>query len=795
MFDFLKTPFKDSKVSISRPFLCDKVKEFGTCEGTCAERHILCKTLDKKCLNIPMKCLVTIKLTKIVSASHFYGRILKYSTKKNPTKDQDWINIDDSFEKIKHELKNICSTPNTIILCKTFSIGEMVMIQTEQEEFYRAVVLDIVHGWLTVKVKVILIDIGQTKEISSNKIFVLPNHLKEFRPVAVEIIISSMEPVVEGTSVFKWPVDTTNIVRSLLEPFILTDLEFICKVELTLGIHLWVNWILAKKCIKCSHFACKLYKSSLILPNELIKRNLARQSSCLIDKLISLDKDALIWKKHLNVAKPPIVKKSNIPLFSCDRQKNEVDEVIQVQWAHLSKQIISNVIVHYIDSPKCFLISNLQYSDRVIALQRDIDDAINNTSVEKLTCATVGNVCLALIPGENKYNRVIIQKIDNQIADILCIDYGEFYQVEIHNLLTIPSDLITKLPFQVIECSLSGFNDSLPTNVVDQFNNRLLELTDNMINLKVLSSTMDTKLTGGTCYEVVLFKHDININVTLADEFNMYVDNTQIQNILSINCKHEENDSEDDNEIDEEDLKGQIDLLNSLFKMSNQIDETQIEPSSTNETQIIPSSTNEIQILPSSANENINESVSKTLNKENIISNTEQIKDINILKKYCLDCNKTPVVPQCFWHQDNTWIYLKLNILSVNNYHISNTIDTITINVETNSVSYSFTAILCGYIIDELCTCHVGFDGIFIKAQKLIKVKYQWPRLLKCTKKHKYIIYDTEFCNTDKNWNLWCKVLNNFKLRALGEQLNKEYLDSDYDDSDCTDNNDTIVED
>jgi len=106
MFDFIKIPFKDSKVSISRPFLCDKVKQFGVCEGTCAERHDLCETLDKECLNIPTKCLINIQLTKILSASHFYGRILKYSTKKNPTKDQDWINFNDSFERIKYELKN-----------------------------------------------------------------------------------------------------------------------------------------------------------------------------------------------------------------------------------------------------------------------------------------------------------------------------------------------------------------------------------------------------------------------------------------------------------------------------------------------------------------------------------------------------------------------------------------------------------------------------------------------------------------------------------------------------------------
>jgi len=200
--------------------------------------------------------------------------------------------------------------------------------------------------------------------------------------------------------------------------------------------------------------------------------------------------------------------------------------------------------------------------------------------------------------------------------------------------------------------------------------------------------------------------------------------------------------------------------------------------------------------VPNSTIEKKKESDSKLISKDNVISNKEQIKCIKIDKKYCLDCNVTPVVPQCFWHQDEKWIYLKLNILSVNDYKTSYTMDTITINVDTNSVSYSLTTVLFGFIIDELCTCHVGFDGIFIKAPKLLKVKYHWPRLLKCEKKHKYIIYNTEFCiDEGKNLNLWCKIMNNYKIKALGEQLNVKYPNSDFDDTDNSDNDNGIFED
>lgn len=814
MFNLIKIPFQDNKEQIISPFLCDQIKEFGSCKGPCTKRHALCTILDKECLNIPTKCFISIQLTKIISGSHFYGRILKYSTVKDPIKDEHWTKVNDSFQKIKDELKKFGSSTTIRNIHKTPIVGDMVVVETKCGEFCRAVVLDIINGWLTISLQVKLIDLGYIEEVNSNKVFVLPSCLKEFRPVSVEIIVSSVEPVREG-DISNWPITTTSFIRNLLEPIIVSGQELVCKVELSLGITLWIDWMLVKKCInKCSHFVCKLYQNPLLLPRELIERNLAKTNSNLIGQLLDLSKDTNIWEKHLNNEKSGDnwlnIPKPNIPLFSCEKREINIDKEIKEQWAHFTQDLVYNVSVDFIIHPKLILLRNLQFNDRICALQRDIDEVINNKTISQLTCPTVGTICLAKAPEELTYNRVVIQQINDQTANLLFVDYGEFHEVEIETLLTIPLHLITKLPFQIIECSLSGFRDILPTDIVEKFKASFIQLANlPNIHLKVISSSTEARLTRGNVYEVVLFTNDININIKMADEFDMYVDNNQIQNILSSN-EHARVDDEreeynkhgvDDDEYDEEEeLQIQLKFLKTLLKIPDKEDDiVSCETSlSTVITKNNSMNLDEEQIVLESTN--FSQAIIKNNKCDKIASHKQDMKQENtvkIRKNFCLNCNVTPVVPQCFWHQDIQSVYLKLSVNAVINYKTTVTLDTISINVETNSVSYIFTAVLYGPIIEESFTCHESFDGVYIKAQKLVQVKYKWPRLLKCSKKHNYIIYDTEYITDGKDWSLWAKAMNRFKMLGLSQQLNS--IDFDYDsestDSDFENNKNTIFED
>lgn len=774
MFNFISTPFYNSKEHITHPFLCDQIKQFGFCISSCSGRHTLCKILDKDCLNIPTKCFVSIQLTKILSPSHFYGRIFKYSTAKDPTKVEDWKNYNDSLDVIKSELKDVGSSLNSKVVHKTPIIGEMVMIETGEKELFRAIVLDVINGWFSVKVKVKLIDLGHTTEIDSNNVFVLPSHLKEFRPVAVEIIISSIEPVGEGgNTIFNWPVKTTKIVGHLLEPIIVMNLEIVCKVDLILGTTLWIDWMLVKKCINCSHFACKLYKNSLIIPRELIERNLAKVSSKLISNLIDLDKDVHVWKGYKTDDKSMnelLITTTSRILFLSEKQK------IEIQWAHLSEDIIFDVCVSYVEGPKCILVKNLKFVDILDALQKEINKAIVNKTIEQLTCPNVGTVCLAKSPEDDTYNRVVILNIDDQIADIFYVDYGGIFKRNISLLLAIPSSLVTKLPFQMIECNLSGFKEIPQTDICDQFNNTLLQITNTSIFCKVISSSTHTKLTGGNLYEIVLFNDNTNINKTMASEFNLFVDNSQINNIMSLNYKHNEYNNDDRDEFDEENLKNNYDLFMSLLNADKNLAKTSDSTSqdkTTNKPIEIAKNNNKIDAL------NVSQDIVKSNNQIIEKTNCKKVK-----QKYCIDCNVTPVVPQCVWHQDEQWLYIKLNVFSITNYNFSHTTEKITISIETNSTSYFFTAVLYAYIKHESLTCHVTFEGIQIKLQKLVRVPYKWPRLMKCAKKHKYIIYNTDYITERKDMAHFARMVNKYKLLAIDKPSTTIYYGSSTDSSD-----------
>ncbi|XP_050443640.1 putative ATP-dependent RNA helicase TDRD12 [Adelges cooleyi] len=762
MFGFIKIPFINSENRNDSPFLCNQIKLLGHCKKTCGNRHEVSKVLDSNSVNIPNSCFVTMKLLKVNSASNFCGRISKYSTVNDPTKESHWVEMCNTFNAVKEDLKLIASDSKT--LCSHPKIGDMVMV--DQEELYRAIVLDI-SGWFSQKLSVKLIDTGSVAEVHTSKVFVLPNHLKDICPAVFEVCMSSVKPIGAADD---WPVTTTALTRSLLEPAILEELEFIGKVEFVMGSTLWISWLLVKKCKKCSHFACKLYNNSILLPRELIDRNLAEVNTDLIDNLIGLCKAADMWQEQ--PSKTIVIKKAL--LFSTE-DKITTSEITQPQWAHLSDGEIYTVDRNYVEHTKCFLVRNCKFIDRVKILEEDINKFIDGEKTEKLTDVAVGTVCLARAPEGEHFNRVLIKEVNDQYATVLYLDYGDLCLISIHTLLAIPTNLISQLPFQVIECGLSGFKNVFQNNSADEeIINHFLSITDNEIYLKVLSYSTDSKLTNGSHYEVVLFNKNLNVNVELANVFQYYIDDVQIKNILDADFQCPESiDDEDYDDDYDDDIDAQCRLLESLFKTSTE--EAKESPKDLEQ----PISTNNEHTLVNGSN------------KEQVVKKN----DISINKfKYCQKCNQTPVVPLCYWHQDNSWIYFKLNILSVNNYQLDHTIDSISITVDTNTVTYRLTIELYAFIKEDLFTCNISFDGICIKARKLIETHYKWPRLTKCQEKHKYLTYDTEHVSERLNRNLWVKKMSNYKMMAIGQPLNVS--DSYASEEDSSDNEDyTIFED
>lgn len=82
-------------------------------------------------------------------------------------------------------------------------------------------------------------------------------------------------------------------------------------------------------------------------------------------------------------------------------------------------------------------------------LRKDITEAINKPFYPNEFPILEGNCYLVKDPEENTYERVILNKIDGNIANCFFVDYGDRISVPISELRFLMNEHITRLPFQV----------------------------------------------------------------------------------------------------------------------------------------------------------------------------------------------------------------------------------------------------------------------------------------------------------------------------------------------------------
>lgn len=89
-------------------------------------------------------------------------------------------------------------------------------------------------------------------------------------------------------------------------------------------------------------------------------------------------------------------------------------------------------------------------------VEDDIQKAIRKPFYRSLKQYEVGKCCLVKDKVNGQYARGLILNVTNNFANILCVDYGDVVDEELDALKYISNELIGKLPFQSIQCSLHG---------------------------------------------------------------------------------------------------------------------------------------------------------------------------------------------------------------------------------------------------------------------------------------------------------------------------------------------------
>lgn len=799
---------------------CSEIKQFGYCSKpmTCQSRHILFKELDEPGVNIPRSGLAVVKILNVYDASHMSAKLLKLNCTNILNDEQHWSNVVDHSDTINHKLSSYFSKKDSEILHEKPNPGDIVAVQMESSTrkiidtaYFRALVINIVDKNTTnPKVKVKLIDEGYVETISKWKLFVLPDMLKSVPTTTVDMFLASIKPIGFDKT---WSNQANHHLIKHLKDVNICNNTIIVKVKMALGTTIWINK-LYEKYWDSDH---KKYDFGEILPEILLNTGYADMNFEHIDNLTELSISAGISK--------PLKIKYN---FEDDKELS-IEEFMSLyklpepQWAHLDQSIIL-VSVECFISPKLFFVENTKYCDRVNDLQLMIDKYIEEKQLAKLKHVINGAICLAKHPHTNKYSRVkIIEKSGSGVVEVLFVDKAEFLNVKLHLLLTIHPDLITYLPFQAIECSLSGVKDTLPTSCeLDELVDYLFDMTQYPLYLKVIDTISSTTYTGGSHYEVILYDADITVNLEFQTKFSQYCDDLQMSKLLNLlNAEYsEDNCVEDDKNIPYvfDEKKFEIEDMNSdelkiqqeffdefatsvfgedyanIFKPTDQYIEDVKKEDSLTITDITP----------------VSESVSlkdrvavEPIKTEEIrpINDAAMLKDMPVLnnckkklrekrRNICLTCNTNiqSIIPMCTWHQDRNNIYLKLNILEIDNFNVESTLESIKFKSQFKHFSYEFSVKPYGFIIDKSITHRHNYEGFHIKAEKLFKTDYKWPQLFLCSKHHTYVKYDTEHIDT-KNISFWLKDMNRFKFLAKGTHLNS--MNNECSSSDSCDNSES----
>ncbi|XP_050427955.1 putative ATP-dependent RNA helicase TDRD12 [Adelges cooleyi] len=798
---------------------CPNLQQFGHCPKSelCRNRHILVKELDEPCDNIPKSGLAIIKVLNVYDASHMSVKLLKLSNTKSVEDFPFWSNVEDYSSVASSKVNCYFSSQKQQVLHENLKIGDKVAVQIETTngfsegiyEYFRAIILDILdNDTLNPKAKVKLIDQGCVDTVSKWRIFVLPERLKSLPTSTVDLILACVKPVDYDKT---WCPQANILVKKDLQYIEDCQESLIIKIKMALGTTVWMEHLYRKYW----HAKKKIYVNELVLPDLLVDKGYADKNFDHIDKLVELSNSA-----QMNT--PSGLKKILTEDNNYEFTLNDYMSFYKLptpQWAHLEKDVCF-VSIGYVISPRQFFVCNTKFYDSLENLQKKIDSYIEQNLAEKLIHIVKGAICLARNPHltATQYNRAMVTSIlDNNYVEVLFVDHGEFLDVKRNSLRTIQPNMISDLPFQIVECSLSGINESVPDeDDLLELTNYFFQLTENPMYLKVVDNVVKAKFTDGNLYDVILYDENITVNLNFMDLFKRHCNEVQMNRVVGVidalssdSCQEDNNKEYNEKDkpyqfdieklldsTDVEDIEAEIELLNSFGKsvlgeeylnLTQTVSEDKkendglltIREIAENDDSCSEKPT-ELTVDVESESDELNEKSEKACTRKTTIRSRRNAPERN--QPFCLTCNTNnaeSIVPKCVWYQDVSYVYLKFDILEFDSFHVESNLESITLSVRCKNGSYLFKAVLFGLIKDENVSYKRNFQGIYVKAEKMINSSYKWPHLFTCGRRHKYLTYDLDHVEAN-NYTAWIKSINKWKMMAIGVPLeNTEDYESD----------------
>ncbi|XP_050301162.1 putative ATP-dependent RNA helicase TDRD12 [Anthonomus grandis grandis] len=708
--DNVKTFFKQIKIRdektriMKKTDLCHTLRVFGQCaELNCKKRHFADKTLDQSDL-VPKNGSIHFKILKMLDSGSCSVKILE-AFDLNGNSVQKYHDRNSEIAAILSKKCNYRSVSKP-------TVTHQYLIK-HNGEFYRSKLVEN-DGFPLL----FCIDKGIYLKGSLDSLFKMPEELKKIPPQCFEIHFANLIPPFEDATFSR----LAGIKAQFLKDSNCPDSVMIGTIVLQLGNVLWLDDVYEIREMHDKTFPTMGFQ----LSRELVKEGLAVKSPKPLKNLYKLCKECGIDLPEYKVSKRVV--------------RNVMEEKQAIpNWAFLNIEELHEVTFTFAESPENFYVRQNKFTRQLEDLEHLIQQEIRKPFYPTLKEVKVGQCCLYQDEVSKEYGRGLVLEIENNEAKIMSVDYGDICWDQTANLKHISNEVILKLPFQAVRCSLIGvksIDEEWSFEAVDLLYKMAYEddlcTKLRLLYVKVNSKQDNPQVRGQFCYSVTV-KEGLNrrvlINKLLLDcGFAMRTD----EEIMDFDLPEVQEEVDDDIiEEDQPEFMEEVEQVDEEFPSAPNPDILQFDIDGFDCVIFDPS-----QFL-------IDTKAAKST-KDNR-TETEAPRDLPAIKAAPEVNYLTPAV---VWSQ--TGEYLKLNIQVSEVNHPEMTVKKSRLfcfSASKGEKEYALKLLLYSSVES---TCQHTILGSQIRVTLKKRTEGEWPRLLRTSEKMRKITYDTGAIKVDE---------------------------------------------
>lgn len=470
--------------------LCANLKLTGRCATPttpCQQRHMLDHRVDRskqKYGHLPKSGPVRFRLLAIVDAVTYYVRLMSAADWKRcvggngggrgrgKAADADW-EIDREYGELVVEMQIALQMEgNRVRPQDGAKVGGCYILEDKDKSLRRCRIMKIIDTHkithLPSVAEAFMVDDGNTVRIVTDKLFNMPKSIKKIPHLAVEVHVANIVPPGRDNA-FSMKIrsdvqnllqkHTTNTPTATSES---TPHYYTGVVQLQLGNCIWLDDVRLMRYLRKTD----VHLTTLILRNEMVGNFWGEWDEEPMKRLRQL-----CVERNLSV--PEV---SETPVKN---KKETLSEQVTPQWAFMDTEAWNLAHFSYGHRPDNIYINLEKFRKQLSDLHAEILTTIKRPFYPLVGEIKIGRYYLAPDSGQEDTDmcRVLVTNIvedknahDEVLKYVECffVDYGNTELRKPDELKHLRDDMILKLPFQAIECSLFGFKYPYSTEVNDK---------------------------------------------------------------------------------------------------------------------------------------------------------------------------------------------------------------------------------------------------------------------------------------------------------------------------------------